>query len=121
VSWNCSASRRGLGRAGIAVSRLTTASRAAICTTVAVTTAYEEDLVSDGYVNNSTSVCCWRPDVSASFHTLRAELTPGLTCHPELAVMVPQPLRRVGILKVHLPGAASPNGFSDPDRMPAAA
>jgi hypothetical protein len=75
VSRNCSASRRGLGRAGIAVSRLTTASHAAICTTVAVTTAYEEDLVSDGYVNNSTSVCCWRPDVSASFHTLRAELT----------------------------------------------
>src|SRR5215216_198721 len=40
-----------------------------------VTAAYEEDLASDGYINNSTRVWCWRPDVLRSFQTLRASLT----------------------------------------------
>ena len=39
-----------------------------------VTAAYEDDLASDGYINNSTRVWCWRPDVLASFQTLRAGL-----------------------------------------------
>ena len=41
---------------------------------VSVTAAYEDDLASDGYINNSTRVWCWRPDVLASFQTLRAGL-----------------------------------------------
>ena len=40
-----------------------------------VMAAYEDDLTSDGYINNSTRVWCWRPDVLASFQTLRAGLT----------------------------------------------
>ncbi|GAA3778817.1 carboxymuconolactone decarboxylase family protein [Micromonospora maritima] len=40
----------------------------------AVTAAYDEDVASDGYVNNLTRVWCWRPDVSASFQAVRAEL-----------------------------------------------
>ena len=39
-----------------------------------VTAAYKDDLASDGYINNSTRVWCWRPDVLASFQTLRAGL-----------------------------------------------
>jgi uncharacterized protein YciW len=39
-----------------------------------VTAAYEDDLASDSYINNSTRVWCWRPDVLASFQTLRAGL-----------------------------------------------
>ena len=42
--------------------------------TPAVTAAYEDDLASDGYINNSTRVWCWRPDVLASFQALRADL-----------------------------------------------
>lgn len=57
--------------------------------TPAVTAAYEDDLSSDGYVNNSTRVWCWRPDVLASFQALRADLLAksGLTPR-EVAVMV---------------------------------
>ena len=40
-----------------------------------VTAAYEEDLASDGYVNNHTRAWCWRPDVLTSFQALRAELS----------------------------------------------
>jgi uncharacterized peroxidase-related enzyme len=55
----------------------------------AVRAAYEEDLSSDGYVNNLTRVWCWRPDVMASFQTIRADLTAssGLS-RLELAVLV---------------------------------
>ncbi|WFF04859.1 hypothetical protein O7622_17480 [Micromonospora sp. WMMD1076] len=31
---------------------------------------YEDDLASDGYVNNLTRVWCWRPDVLMSFQSL---------------------------------------------------
>jgi uncharacterized peroxidase-related enzyme len=57
--------------------------------TPAVTAAYEDDLASDGYVNNSTRVWCWRPDVLVSFQALRADLLAesGLT-RREVAVMV---------------------------------
>ena len=55
----------------------------------AVSAAYEEDRSSDGYVNNLTRVWCWRPDVMASFQTIRADLTAssGLS-RLELAVLV---------------------------------
>ena len=54
-----------------------------------VTAAYEDDLASDGYINNSTRVWCWRPDVLASFQTLRADLTDGSDLSDrEVAVMV---------------------------------
>src|SRR5262245_37096347 len=57
--------------------------------TAAVTAAYGADLTSDGYVNNSTRVWCWRPDVLASFGTLRADLLAASTLSPlEVAVMV---------------------------------
>ena len=51
--------------------------------------AYEDDLTSDGYINNSTRVWCWRPDVLASFQTLRAGLTDRSDLSDrEVAVMV---------------------------------
>ena len=54
-----------------------------------VTAAYEDDLASDGYINNSTRVWCWRPDVLRSFQTLRAGLTDGSDLSArEVAVMV---------------------------------
>jgi hypothetical protein len=54
-----------------------------------VTAAYEDDLASDGYINNSTRVWCWRPDVLASFQTLRAGLTDSSDLSDrEVAVMV---------------------------------
>ena len=54
-----------------------------------VTAAYEDDLASDGYINNSTRVWCWRPDVLASFQTLRAGLRDGSDLSDrEIAVMV---------------------------------
>ena len=54
-----------------------------------VMAAYEDDLASDGYINNSTRVWCWRPDVLASFQTLRADLTDGSDLSDrEVAVMV---------------------------------
>ncbi|MFG2167303.1 carboxymuconolactone decarboxylase family protein [Micromonospora chersina] len=55
----------------------------------AVTAAYEDDLTSDGYVNNLTRVWCWRPDVLASFQALRADLlaASGLS-QREVAVLV---------------------------------
>ena len=54
-----------------------------------VTAAYEDDLASDGYINNSTRVWCWRPDVLASFQTLRAGLTDSSNLSDrEVAVMV---------------------------------
>jgi alkylhydroperoxidase family enzyme len=55
----------------------------------AVSAAYEEDLGSDGYVNNLTRVWCWRPDVLASFQTIRTDLmaSSGLS-RLELAVLV---------------------------------
>ena len=57
--------------------------------TAAVTAAYEADVTSDGYVNNSTRVWCWRPDLMASFQTLRADLLAESSLSPrEVAVMV---------------------------------
>ena len=57
--------------------------------TAAVTAAYEADLTSDGYVNNSTRVWCWRPDLLASFQVLRADLLAGSSLSArEVAVMV---------------------------------
>ena len=54
-----------------------------------VMAAYEDDLTSDGYINNSTRVWCWRPDVLASFQTLRAGLTDRSDLSDrEVAVMV---------------------------------
>ncbi|KAB1912895.1 hypothetical protein F8274_12255 [Micromonospora sp. AMSO31t] len=54
-----------------------------------VTAAYEDDLTSDGYVNNLTRVWCWRPDVLASFQTLRADLLAASGLSPrEVAVLV---------------------------------
>src|SRR4029453_17691812 len=54
-----------------------------------VMAAYEDDLASDGYINNSTRVWCWRPDVLASFQTLRAGLTDSSDLSDrEVAVMV---------------------------------
>jgi uncharacterized protein YciW len=54
-----------------------------------VTAAYEDDLASDGYINNSTRVWCWRPDVLASFQTIRAGLTHSSDLSDrEVAVMV---------------------------------
>jgi uncharacterized peroxidase-related enzyme len=54
-----------------------------------VTAAYEADLSSDGYVNNSTRVWCWRPDLLTSFQTLRADLLAESALSPrEVAVMV---------------------------------
>ena len=51
----------------------------------AVTAAYDADLASDGYLNNSTRVWCWRPEVLASFQHLRADLTAASDqiCRPE--------------------------------------
>jgi uncharacterized peroxidase-related enzyme len=55
----------------------------------AVSAAYEEDLSSDGYVNNLTRVWCWRPDALASFQTIRADLTASSGLSPlELAILV---------------------------------
>ncbi|MFI6330017.1 carboxymuconolactone decarboxylase family protein [Micromonospora chersina] len=55
----------------------------------AVTAAYEDDLTSDGYVNNLTRVWCWRPDVLASFQALRADLLAESGLSPrEVAVLV---------------------------------
>ncbi|WP_422741467.1 carboxymuconolactone decarboxylase family protein [Micromonospora sp. WMMD754] len=55
----------------------------------AVAAAYDEDVASDGYVNNLTRVWCWRPDVLASFQAVRAELLgdSGLSAR-EVAVLV---------------------------------
>jgi uncharacterized peroxidase-related enzyme/YbgC/YbaW family acyl-CoA thioester hydrolase len=57
--------------------------------TAVVTAAYEADLTSDGYINNSTRVWCWRPDMLASFQAMRADLLAESTLSPrEVAVMV---------------------------------
>ncbi len=57
--------------------------------TAAVNAAYEADVTSDGYVNNSTRVWCWRPDLLASFQTLRADLLAESSLSPrEVAVIV---------------------------------
>jgi hypothetical protein len=54
-----------------------------------VTAAYQADLASDGYINNSSRVWCWRPDLLASFQTLRAELTDSSDLSArEIAVIV---------------------------------
>jgi uncharacterized peroxidase-related enzyme len=54
-----------------------------------VTAVYEDDVSSDGYVNNLTRVWCWRPDVMSSFQTLRAGLLAESSLSPrEVAVMV---------------------------------
>ncbi len=51
--------------------------------------AYEDDLSSDGYVNNLTRVWCWRPDVLMSFQNTRAELLSSSTLSArEVAVLV---------------------------------
>lgn len=36
--------------------------------------AYDDDREADGYVNNLTRLWCWRPDLHASFATLRGSL-----------------------------------------------
>ncbi|MGW5666500.1 carboxymuconolactone decarboxylase family protein [Micromonospora sp. NPDC003776] len=55
----------------------------------AVAAAYQEDLDSDGYVNNLTRVWAWRPDVLRSFQALRADLLAESGLSPrEMAVMV---------------------------------
>ena len=57
--------------------------------TAAVTAAFEADVTCDGYVNNSTRVWCWRPDLLASFQALRADLLAESSLSPrEVAVMV---------------------------------
>ena len=57
--------------------------------TTAVTAAYGSDLGSDGYVNNSTRVWCWRPDVLVSFQALCADLLAESSLSPrEVAVVV---------------------------------
>jgi uncharacterized peroxidase-related enzyme/YbgC/YbaW family acyl-CoA thioester hydrolase len=57
--------------------------------TTAVSAAYEADLTSDGYINNSTRVWCWRPDLLASFQALRADLLAESSLSPrEVAVIV---------------------------------
>jgi uncharacterized peroxidase-related enzyme len=54
-----------------------------------VTAVYEDDVNSDGYVNNLTRVWCWRPDVLTSFQTLRADLLAESSLSArEVAVMV---------------------------------
>ncbi|AXH94598.1 hypothetical protein DVH21_21495 [Micromonospora aurantiaca] len=51
--------------------------------------AYEDDLASDGYVNNLTRVWCWRPDVLMSFQNTRTELLSESTLSSrEVAVLV---------------------------------
>jgi uncharacterized peroxidase-related enzyme len=57
--------------------------------TPAVTAVYDDDVSSDGYVNNLTRVWCWRPDVLTSFQALRDDLVADSTLSPrEVAVMV---------------------------------
>jgi uncharacterized peroxidase-related enzyme/YbgC/YbaW family acyl-CoA thioester hydrolase len=57
--------------------------------TAAVTAAYEVDVTCDGYVNNSTRVWCWRPDLLASFQALRADVLAESGLSPrEVAVIV---------------------------------
>jgi uncharacterized peroxidase-related enzyme len=55
----------------------------------AVTAAYDDDVASDGYVNNLTRVWCWRPDILTSFQTLRDDLMATSTLSArEVAAMV---------------------------------
>ncbi|KHL12833.1 putative peroxidase-related enzyme [Mumia flava] len=55
----------------------------------ALASAYEDDLRSDGYVNNLTRVWGWRPDVLADFTEVRATLLAGTTLDDrEIAVVV---------------------------------
>lgn len=55
----------------------------------AVNAAYDEDLASDGYVNNLTRVWCWRTDVMESFQALRNDLMASTDLsRRELAVLV---------------------------------
>jgi uncharacterized peroxidase-related enzyme/YbgC/YbaW family acyl-CoA thioester hydrolase len=57
--------------------------------TAAVGAVYGADVTSDGYLNNSTRVWCWRPDLLASFQTLRADLLAESSLAPrEVAVIV---------------------------------
>jgi alkylhydroperoxidase family enzyme len=57
--------------------------------TDAVTAAYEEDLASDGYVNNLTRAWAWRPDVLADFQKLRQDVVAASNLTPrEVAVLV---------------------------------
>jgi uncharacterized peroxidase-related enzyme len=54
-----------------------------------VAAAFDADVTSDGYVNNSTRVWCWRTDMLASFQTLRDDLlTESDLSDREVAVMV---------------------------------
>jgi uncharacterized peroxidase-related enzyme len=55
----------------------------------ATTAAYEDDLVSDGYVFNNTRLWAYRPDVTEAFVQLRSLVTQGSTLSErELAVLV---------------------------------
>ena len=54
-----------------------------------VTAVYEEDIASDGYVNNATRAWGWRPDLMTAFQDLRNNVvaSSGLSAR-EVAVMV---------------------------------
>ena len=54
-----------------------------------VTAVYEEDLASDGYVNNATRAWGWRPDLMTAFQDLRNDVVATSDLSPrEVAVMV---------------------------------
>jgi uncharacterized peroxidase-related enzyme len=54
-----------------------------------VKAVYEEDLASDGYVNNATRAWGWRPDLMTAFQDLRNNVVASSGLSPrEVAVMV---------------------------------
>ena len=54
-----------------------------------VTAVYEEDIASDGYVNNATRAWGWRPDLMTAFQDLRNDVVASSKLSPrEVAVMV---------------------------------
>jgi uncharacterized peroxidase-related enzyme len=54
-----------------------------------VTAVYEEDIASDGYVNNLTRAWGWRPDLMTAFEELRNDVVASSDLSPrEVAVMV---------------------------------
>ena len=54
-----------------------------------MTAVYEEDIASDGYVNNATRAWGWRPDLMTAFQDLRNDVVASSELSPrEVAVMV---------------------------------
>ena len=54
-----------------------------------MTAVYEEDIASDGYVNNATRAWGWRPDLMTAFQDLRNDVVASSKLSPrEVAVMV---------------------------------